>query len=100
MSSGVRALDDRCSSCRLIRDHTTEDLAEMAFNITTLASALLSLIPGGAREYANLPIVDLGFERHQAIEFNTTGQYYNFSNIRYVYASIRVNEAPLCYGGL
>ncbi|KAH7137437.1 Alpha/Beta hydrolase protein [Dactylonectria estremocensis] len=30
-----------------------------------------------------LPTVDLGYEIHQAISFNETGQYYNFSNIRY-----------------
>lgn len=31
----------------------------------------------------DLPIVDLGYEKHQAIAFNQTGDYYNFSNIRY-----------------
>lgn len=30
-----------------------------------------------------LPIVDLGYVRHQALSFNTTGAYYNFSNIRF-----------------
>ncbi|KAH7243046.1 Alpha/Beta hydrolase protein [Fusarium solani] len=30
-----------------------------------------------------LPTIDLGYEIHQAIFFNETGQYYNFSNIRY-----------------
>ncbi|POR37838.1 Carboxylic ester hydrolase [Tolypocladium paradoxum] len=30
-----------------------------------------------------LPSIDLGYEIHQAISFNETGQYYNFSNIRY-----------------
>jgi hypothetical protein len=30
-----------------------------------------------------LPIIDLGYEKHQAIDFNSTGNYYNFSNIRY-----------------
>ena len=30
-----------------------------------------------------LPIVDLGYELHQAIAYNDTGAYYNFSNIRY-----------------
>lgn len=29
-----------------------------------------------------LPIVDLGYELHQAT-FNASGQYYNFSNVRY-----------------
>ncbi|KAJ6126554.1 hypothetical protein N7523_002166 [Penicillium sp. IBT 18751x] len=32
---------------------------------------------------AQLPIVDLGYERHQAISFNNTHGLYNFSNIRY-----------------
>ncbi|KAJ5783497.1 Carboxylesterase type B [Penicillium psychrosexuale] len=32
---------------------------------------------------AELPIVDLGYQRHQAISFNSTGRYYQFSNIRY-----------------
>jgi carboxylesterase type B len=31
----------------------------------------------------DLPIVDLGYERHQALSYNSTGQYYTFSNIRY-----------------
>jgi Carboxylesterase family len=31
----------------------------------------------------DLPIVDLGYERHRALYYNDTGQYYNFSNIRY-----------------
>ncbi|KAJ6092074.1 Carboxylesterase type B [Penicillium canescens] len=38
------------------------------------------LIAGAA---ANLPIVDLGYQRHQAISFNSTGRYYQFTNIRY-----------------
>ncbi|KAJ5506048.1 Carboxylesterase type B [Penicillium expansum] len=32
---------------------------------------------------AELPIVDLGYQRHQAIGFNSTGRYYQFSNVRY-----------------
>lgn len=31
----------------------------------------------------SLPIVDLGYERHQAYLYNETGQFYNFTNIRY-----------------
>lgn len=30
-----------------------------------------------------LPVVDLGYELQQATLFNSTGQFYNFSNIRY-----------------
>ncbi|KAJ5733782.1 hypothetical protein N7493_002568 [Penicillium malachiteum] len=32
---------------------------------------------------SNLPIVDLGYELHQAISFDSTQGLYNFSNIRY-----------------
>ncbi|KAI1440239.1 alpha/beta-hydrolase [Annulohypoxylon stygium] len=32
---------------------------------------------------SSLPIVNLGYECHQAISLNETGGYYNFSNIRY-----------------
>ncbi|KAK5172923.1 uncharacterized protein LTR77_003045 [Saxophila tyrrhenica] len=32
---------------------------------------------------SSLPIVDLGYERHQAAYQNSTGNYYSFSNIRY-----------------
>ncbi|KAK5113500.1 hypothetical protein LTR62_003369 [Meristemomyces frigidus] len=31
----------------------------------------------------SLPIVDLGYELHQAALYNSTGGFYNFSNIRY-----------------
>ncbi|KAF7537159.1 hypothetical protein G7054_g3939 [Neopestalotiopsis clavispora] len=37
---------------------------------------------------ANLPVVELGYERHRAIAVNETGDYYNFTNIRY-------GQAPL-----
>ncbi|TGJ83809.1 hypothetical protein E0Z10_g4953 [Xylaria hypoxylon] len=32
---------------------------------------------------ADLPLVDLGYQRHRAIAFNETGDYYNFTNIRF-----------------
>jgi len=32
---------------------------------------------------AALPVVDLGYELHQASLYNSTGGFYNFSNIRY-----------------
>lgn len=35
-----------------------------------------------------LPIVDLGYSRYRAVAVNTTGQYYNFSNIRYAAAPL------------
>ncbi|GME64871.1 carboxylesterase family protein [Neofusicoccum parvum] len=31
----------------------------------------------------SLPIVDLGYELYRAVDFNQTGGYYNFSNVRY-----------------
>ncbi|KAI0382450.1 alpha/beta-hydrolase [Hypomontagnella monticulosa] len=37
---------------------------------------------------SSLPVVDLGYECHQAISLNETGGYYNFTNIRY-------GEAPV-----
>ncbi|KAH6989796.1 Alpha/Beta hydrolase protein [Ilyonectria sp. MPI-CAGE-AT-0026] len=37
---------------------------------------------------AKLPIIDLGYERHQAISFNETERTYNFSNIRYAQAPV------------
>ncbi|KAJ5205792.1 Carboxylesterase type B [Penicillium cf. griseofulvum] len=41
------------------------------------------LLAAGTAAAAELPIVDLGYQRHQAIGFNSTGRYYQFSNIRY-----------------
>ncbi|KAH7371178.1 carboxylesterase family protein [Pyrenochaeta sp. MPI-SDFR-AT-0127] len=31
----------------------------------------------------SLPVVDLGYELYRAVDFNQTGGYYNFSNVRY-----------------
>ncbi|KAJ5414796.1 hypothetical protein N7509_001423 [Penicillium cosmopolitanum] len=42
---------------------------------------LLSLV--SACLAASLPVVDLGYERHKAISFNSSHGLYNFSNIRY-----------------
>ncbi|KAL1623549.1 hypothetical protein SLS56_008253 [Neofusicoccum ribis] len=50
------------------------------------AASLLLLCPAFAsaqNSSETLPIVDLGYELHRAIEFNETGAYYNFSNIRF-----------------
>ncbi|KAJ5972445.1 Carboxylesterase type B [Penicillium vulpinum] len=44
---------------------------------------LLLAASGAVVAAAQLPIVDLGYQRHQAIGFNSTGNYYQFSNIRY-----------------
>ena len=38
---------------------------------------------GWGNKAGHLPIVDLGYELHQAAYFNSTGGFYNFSNIRY-----------------
>ncbi|KAI1459774.1 alpha/beta-hydrolase [Annulohypoxylon moriforme] len=37
---------------------------------------------------SSLPVVNLGYECHQAISLNETGGYYNFSNIRYAQAPV------------
>ncbi|KAI8631788.1 carboxylesterase family protein [Xylariaceae sp. FL1651] len=36
----------------------------------------------------DLPVVDLGYARHRAIGVNETGDYYNFTNIRYGQAPV------------
>ncbi|KAF2501442.1 alpha/beta-hydrolase [Lophium mytilinum] len=55
------------------------------FSILAVAVSLAGL--GGAHPSKAardaLPIVDLGYELHQAASFNETGGFYNFSNIRY-----------------
>ncbi|KAL5121158.1 hypothetical protein ACEQ8H_001010 [Pleosporales sp. CAS-2024a] len=45
------------------------------------AVALLSAVH--AQNATSLPEVDLGYEIYRAASFNTTGNFYNFSNIRY-----------------
>ncbi|KAF3401976.1 Secreted lipase [Penicillium rolfsii] len=45
--------------------------------------ASLLLLAAGAAAAAELPIVDLGYQRHQAQSFNSTGHFYHFANIRY-----------------
>ena len=56
----------------------------------TVAHASPSSSPSAAND--GLPIVDLGYQRHKAISFNETGQYYTFSNIRY--AAPRASSIP------
>ncbi|EAW20417.1 carboxylesterase family protein [Aspergillus fischeri NRRL 181] len=48
------------------------------FCLTVLLGAAFRII-----EAASLPIVDLGYELHQASSFNNEHGWYNFSNIRY-----------------
>lgn len=52
-----------------------------AFAATT---ALLQV--ASAASAGKLPVVDLGYELQRATLYNTTGAYYNFSNIRYAAA--------------
>ena len=44
--------------------------------LASLAGALVA-------KNEDLPIVDLGYELHQASCLNSSGNFYNFSNIRY-----------------
>ncbi|KAJ5350822.1 hypothetical protein N7541_008549 [Penicillium brevicompactum] len=46
--------------------------------IALLAACTATVLPSG-----DLPVVDLGYELHQAISFNKEYDLYNFSNIRY-----------------
>ncbi|KAH9829340.1 putative type-B carboxylesterase lipase family protein [Teratosphaeria destructans] len=49
----------------------------------SLSLALLSLMGTALAQNSSLPIVDLGYQLQQATLFNSTGGFYNFSNIRY-----------------
>lgn len=51
-----------------------------ALAVSAVCAAPQSSYGGGS---GNLPIVDLGYERHQAYSYNATGEFYNFTNIRY-----------------
>ncbi|RSL76665.1 hypothetical protein CEP51_009754 [Fusarium floridanum] len=53
------------------------------FSLLPLVSGVAVAPPKSCSTPTPLPTVDLGYEIHQAISFNETGQYYNFSNIRY-----------------
>ena len=55
-------------------------------SLLTAAASLSNLCNG--KPTAPLPIVDLGYERHQAFSFNETAKTYNFTNIRYGQAPI------------
>ena len=63
-------------------------MALINLQIAAFVAAFVSLIhltsaQGGYGSQGKLPIVDLGYELHQATYFNSTGGFYNFSNIRY-----------------
>ena len=51
---------------------------ELAAIATTLASLVQTVATAQV-----LPVVDLGYELQRATYFDSTGQFYNFSNIRY-----------------
>ncbi|KAI9822473.1 MAG: hypothetical protein M1827_000192 [Pycnora praestabilis] len=51
--------------------------------VSPIAACLAVIACTSAQNNSALPIVDLGYELHQASALNTSGQYYNFSNIRY-----------------
>ena len=69
---------------------------------TLFASAVLAAPPsyGGSSNSSSssssLPVVDLGYEIHQAALYNESGRFYNFSNIRY--AAPRKLGRPQCPG--
>ncbi|KAK1474738.1 acetylcholinesterase [Colletotrichum cuscutae] len=58
-----------------------------SFVAGTITLVCTSLVSASCIETGNtsnsLPIVDLGYELHQALDFDTLSEAYNFSNIRY-----------------
>ncbi|KAL1306319.1 hypothetical protein AAFC00_005040 [Neodothiora populina] len=56
----------------------------MIYSKTLVAVVLVPSLAFAAQSTNNtLPVVDLGYARHQAAFYNSTGEFYNFSNIRY-----------------
>ena len=51
----------------------------ISFETAAVAATLVHFVSAGQA----LPVVDLGYELQQATCFDSTGQTYNFSNIRY-----------------
>ncbi|KAH0541691.1 hypothetical protein FGG08_003854 [Glutinoglossum americanum] len=51
--------------------------------LITAGSQLLLAAWGLSESLPDLPIVDLGYALHKASSFNSTGNYFTFSNIRY-----------------
>jgi len=60
-------------------------MASLISKAALLAAACSSVLQvvSAAPASGSLPVVDLGYERQQASYFNDTGNFYNFSNIRY-----------------
>ncbi|KAH9880074.1 hypothetical protein J1614_002100 [Plenodomus biglobosus] len=48
-----------------------------------LFAAAAALVGASFAQNSSLPVVDLGYEIYRAASFNSTGNFYNFSNIRY-----------------
>jgi len=75
-----------------------------------LKETLLSLLlvgSGGCRPSSNssLPIIDLGYVKQQATSYNSTYDFYHFSNIRYAAPPLgdlrfRKPQAPLPQDGI
>lgn len=57
------------------------------FISTALVTNFLAFAPNvistSSPDSTKLPVVDLGYNLHRATSFNSTGNFYNFSNIRY-----------------
>ncbi|KAF1956520.1 carboxylesterase family protein-like protein [Byssothecium circinans] len=51
--------------------------------LSTVAAAAALVSAQGSSGNAILPMVDLGYELYRASNFNDTGRFYNFSNIRF-----------------
>ncbi|KAK5700038.1 hypothetical protein LTR97_006172 [Elasticomyces elasticus] len=54
-----------------------------ALSVSQLGGTAAQAGYGTSNSSGNLPVVDLGYELHQASLYNSTGGFYNFSNIRY-----------------
>jgi hypothetical protein len=52
------------------------------FAAALCASKAFAVTPN-TTEHGALPTVDLGYQIQQATDFNSTGQYYNFSNSKF-----------------
>jgi carboxylesterase type B len=68
--------------------------AAVAVAIITFGDAVIAQgsSGNGGSSNSSLPIVDLGYELHQATLYNSTGGFYNFSNIRYAAAPTGENR--------
>ena len=64
------------------------ELAAVFLGLNSLGVCTPTGNNSGRSNDTTLPIVDLGYEIHQARSLNTTGDYYTFSNIRYAAAPV------------